>query len=548
MQNKVIEKNADKIIKLAQGSNFWGKRLRDVKLGVCDGIIAAIGSNQKKLESSVLCDWLEENKPVKKMAKASKIVEPVEPTFEGSSSDRDSQLDVLPFGRYIVTAAQNNTKPHESFYTLKEIARFYAAELLVMPIHYIRALPKEQRKAISYHKDIKPYLVEDDCFLGNAGAIRLAALANVVPTAKKPVNNANMLNNGEAVTLVASPRNQLLSRGRAKTASESYAMTTRVCTVRHYEDCRAGSESSKDHFFGGVMFDVTPDGVEIQPLESNEAGVITFDGSEYYPTGGQYETENPVIVLGDLHIEKSDMEVWQNTVCWLTDVEPSLIVCHDTLDFSSRNHHNRASGRFLYQQGTTAVVDELTQVVNQLNELAAIAPLYIVASNHDDALSRWLDCPHYSSDQDPINAKTYHFLKLAILEMIDEGGDLEILELALQQLADAGKIPELAENIIFGSVDEGYQQHGFELSMHGHIGQGGARGSLATFKRYGQPNVTGHTHSGGRDGNALVVGVTGSYDMGYNKGMTTWTRDNAVIYPNGTAYLLPLGRISYRTK
>lgn len=548
MSKAVITANQETIVKIAQGENFWGKRLRSVQLGICDAIITDLDLSQAELESGVLCDWLLGSKPVtQKAAKAAKVEVPVEPTFKGSETDRDSELDTLPLGRYIITAAQNNTAPHPVLETLKHIAAKSNATLLAMPIHYVRNLDVEQRKAINYHEDVKPYLLDEDKFIGNRGAVRLAATANVVPTAKRPVNNANALNNGESVTMVASPRNQLLSLGRAKDAFEKYAMTSRVCTIRHYAECRAGSESSKDHYFGGVMLTVSSQSVCIQPLESDESGVITLNSTSYYPDGSATPAGQPVVVLGDLHLEKSDELVWQHTINMLQECQPSLVVCHDTLDFSSRNHHNRQSGRFLYQQGNTAVIDELALVVNKLNELGKIAPLFIVASNHDDALSRWLDCPYYSADQDPLNAKTYYFLKLAILEMIDTGDDLEILELGLKSLAESGKIPELTCDIRFGSVDEGVTAHGFDISMHGHIGQGGARGSLATFKRFGAC-ITGHTHSGARDGDALVVGVTGSYDMGYNKGMTTWTRDNAFIYPNGTAYLKPLFPIAYNAK
>lgn len=545
--------NAQKtgLIEAATELSFYNKRIRPSRLTVCDELIKQAKDSGltdfDKCDSNALCDWLLVNKP--QPQKAVKVKpEPVEPVFLGSDTTRDDAIPCLPWGKYIVTGVQNNTAPHPSFATLQNIATRNAAKLLAMPMHYVRNLDKDQRKAVKYHSDIEVFLVEDDAFIGNQNGVRLAVKADIVVTAKKPINNALVLAGDDAITIVASPRCQSACRPRAKDESPSYAFTSRCSTVRHYTESRAGSESSADHWFGGIFLESTPDGIFVRPLEANEAGVINYLGDVYYPDGSRHaEQEKPAVVLGDLHIEKTDFKVWNDTVNWLKSVEPSLIVTHDTLDFSSRNHHNRNSDLFLYQQGDVRVIDELTQVVNQLNELADIAPLYVVASNHDDALGRWLDCPHYRAGQDTLNAKTYYFLKLALLEMADEvklGGEpMEVLELALATLAHDAQLPELNDNITFGSVDEGKMVNGFDVSQHGHIGQGGARGSLATFKKYGTPNVTGHTHSGARDGHAIVVGVTGDFNMGYNKGLTTWSRDNALLHSNGTATLAPLYRV-----
>lgn len=79
-----------------------------------------------------------------------------------------------------------------------------------------------------------------------------------------------------------------------------------------------------------------------------------------------------------------------------------------------------------------------------------------------------------------------------------------------------------------------------ELGQHGHLGTGGARGSLQSFIKYRMPTITGHTHSPERAGQNLVVGVTGSLEMGYNKGGSKWDRANAFVFDNGLTTLEPL--------
>ena len=99
-----------------------------------------------------------------------------------------------------------------------------------------------------------------------------------------------------------------------------------------------------------------------------------------------------------------------------------------------------------------------------------------------------------------------------------------------------------------GKIDEENLCFGYDVGMHGHVGTGGARGSAVSFKKMRIKTVTGHTHSPFEDHNTVVVGVTGSMEMGYNKGGTTWDRANAIVYPNGTHQLIPtyaIGEVQY---
>ncbi|WP_197469698.1 hypothetical protein, partial [Oleiphilus sp. HI0117] len=90
-----------------------------------------------------------------------------------------------------------------------------------------------------------------------------------------------------------------------------------------------------------------------------------------------------------------------------------------------------------YSQQKRAVVDDLADVINRLNELAEIAPLYVVESNHDLALDGWIRDNRFDVRKDPINARTYHALKLAYIDALD-AGEFNVtakLDLALKALA-----------------------------------------------------------------------------------------------------------------
>ncbi|AFB83991.1 DNA transfer protein [Vibrio phage pVp-1] len=542
--SKVLVENKAQILKLAKGENFWGKRLdskrREVAISIRDAL-------KIDVHSSKLIEFLDDNKPVNKTQKKShsqQAKEDIEPTFAGSMTGRD--YENLDDGLYIITAAQNNTRPHPVLNTLLSMAKSLDAEFGIMPIKYTTTLQGLERKKPSFHAEIKKHLLDyTDTWLGGEGNVLLANSAQILPTAKQPINAAEKLNTGESMTVVASPRRQTKTLPRQKNGSHRWVYTTAVCTLKHYTDSRAGAEAEAEHCFGGILIQVTNGMVNHRRLVADENGVIVDNGSVYFPDGtikayNDVFDNQPVIVLGDLHCEKMCDDSFTRATNWAFAQNPKLIVVHDALDFMSRNHHNREDWTFLYQMQDRAVIEDLADVINHLNALADIAPVFIVESNHDLALDSWLRDNKFDVRKDPKNARTYHALMLAYIEAMDNGtfNDLAKMDLAFAALAD--QLPELSENIEFGKIDEQKLAYGYDISMHGHVGTGGARGSAVSFKKMRIKTITGHTHSPFEDNNNIVVGVTGSMEMGYNKGGTTWDRANAIVYPNSTCQLIPM--------
>lgn len=523
--------------------NFYGKRTRDTRLATAEKILRDTSVNLiADIECADLVDWLIENKPAPK-AKATKKATvqalPTEPTIKGELEHRDNKMTVLEDGVYIISSAQNNTAPHPTLKSLETLADVLDARLILMPIKYTTTLEGLERQTPRYDKAVKPYLLESNAWLGGRGLVRLAVEANILPTAKQPINTAANLNSGEAMTIVASPKKQMKTLPRPKDGAHRWVYTTATCTQRHYTDTRAGEEGCNSHTFGALVVVVANGMISHAEIQADESGAFYYGMAHY---NGDQITEihkTPALVLGDLHCEKMCEMSLQRALGQILTYQPEQVVLHDTLDFMSRNHHNRGSGRFLYQMGQRAVIDDLNDTVKIINRIAAETDqVFIVCSNHDLALDSWLDCPHYKADQDILNAKTYYFLKHAILEAIDDGESIVMMDLALSKLVDQ-LIEPLADNVVFGRLDMSHKIQGFECGSHGHQGNGGARGSQRAFKMYQMPWISGHTHSPARDGDVLTVGVTGSLEMGYNKGGTTWDRANALVYPNQTAVLLP---------
>lgn len=541
------------IIKLAGDVNFWGKRLRPVKLEICDSILVDLEISQTVIESGALCDWLLENKPMPKAkaAKAAKVEEELVPTFSGSLTGRDT--DTMEDGTYLITAAQNNTLPHASFESLKTYARLNGVELLVMPIKYTTVLQGRERKEPRFDKAFDGFMLKDtDTWLGGEGCVLVANSAQILPTAKQPINAAERLNTGESITMVASPRRQMKTLSRQKNGSHRWVYSTGISTLKHYTDSRAGAEAESEHCYGGVLVTVLDGLITHRRLVADEAGIIidsgmVYAGTDCFTYSEEFE-QRPVIVLGDLHCEKMCDDSFKRALNFIVANDPQLVVLHDSLDFMSLNHHNRDDWTHLFAMQDRTVLDDLADVINYLNKLANEAPLFIVESNHDLAIHSWLVDNRYDVRKDAKNARTYHALMLAYIDSINDGcyGDFAKMDLCLKALAD--ELPELSDNITFGKIDEENLCFGYDVGMHGHVGTGGARGSAVSFKKMRIKTVTGHTHSPFEDHNTVVVGVTGSMEMGYNKGGTTWDRANAIVYPNGTHQLIPtyaIGEVQY---
>lgn len=535
--SKHIQANAETLLKRASDANFWRKQLRGSKLAVCDALIAGLDLSQSQLESATLADWLDENKPVKPSEAKRTPTKPEASTMGGTASAKREEFPNYGDGLYIVTAAQNNTNSQAIFAQLKAYAEKIGAELLVMPIHYNKnafSAAAEDEKEY-FCKDVTPYLLENDVWLGGLGGVRLAVSANVLPTAKQPVNAAQTLNAGEAVTIVASPKQDMQQIAVMQGKQKRQAWTTGCCTVYNYLECRAGAEAEANHKFGGLLIDVANRQVRVENL---------LQGSDGSFTTWQECADNsqPVdVVLGDSHFERYDERHTQAVKNWLAAQNVDRLALHDILHFETRSHYNRVSGNHLYKMqvlGKT-VHQDLQTVIEQTNALAGLVnDVYLVESNHNSAIDNWLDDMKYNPKHDPQNSKLYYLLNFAVCSSLDNLSERNALQVALEDCTELASLPFLAENVRFGAMDVSELWAGVEVSQHGHKGQNGSFGSTALFGRCGDTMITGHTHTPAIRGWCFTVGVTASLEQGYNRGgRSSWEVANAVILPNGAVQL-----------
>lgn len=543
------------IVALSVDLNYKGKRLASTKQKVVDQIAEKLGFEADKVGAFLAREkyskFWNEYDALKTEAKKQRVSNKLaHDTMAGNKVAKIGDIEVLAGERFIVTTAQNNTTVAPVFANLEALAEKLSARLVVLPAYYNKAAfspAAEGEDRDKFDKPVQKYLQESDCWLGEKYGVRLVATANIVPTAKLPVNSAAMLNAGELATIVPSPKQQMVTLPRLNNAPIKEAWSTGGCTQFNYIESRAGSEAEIEHVFGAVVVTYLGNGkFDITNLREGEDGSLLLEGVDYlsdnvYPTS---------VVLGDLHCEMQDAKAWRETIDWLDIMRPDSVALHDILHFETRSHHNVGSAKHWYKmkvKGAT-VHSDLKKVIEQVNEIASYTGyVYLVESNHNSALDSWLDNPNYNPRQDADNAKLYHLISYAVCEMLDAGYDKTALELALTELSDMAHLPPLADNVVFGSMDTPEMWNGFDVSQHGHKGQNGSAGNTKMFNKWRLPMVTGHTHSPAIFGNVYTVGVMAKLNQGYNKGgASSWNQGNMIVQPNGTVQfkrVFPLNKV-----
>ena len=405
-----------------------------------------------------------------------------------------------------------------------------------------------------YHERVRPYLTNEQFKIGQR--LMFCGEMNTLPTAVNPLSGFEVYTR-DSWGIFPHAKIQLQSIATAKFAPSKQLMTTGCVTMPNYVQKKAGIKASFHHQLGAVLVELMPDGsffcrhLISDGIGEDEGGFYDLDRrieNGAVTTGHRVEALN----YGDIHHEKLDPTVALTT--WGYDVETGKTISnvnlldllkprhqffHDLSDFAPRNHHNIKDPHFLFrthQTGTDNVEEALIGCSRFLDAtFREWCSSRVIQSNHDNALLRWLKEVDYRTD--PVNALFF----------------LECQTSYYRQLADGVRDPAIFEQVLRGFVPNGLAGVGFiseddsylicgniECAMHGHLGANGARGNPRHYTRMGSKSNTGHTHSPQIIDGAYVAGVSGSLDMGYNRGLSSWDHSHIVTYPNGARAILSM--------
>lgn len=465
---------------------------------------------------------------------AKEAAEKAKPLTGGMDGSRDHIRD-LPAGRYILTAAQNNTDVDPvAIAALHAFAKRHDAQLLIGRMTYNKGAFKQpdvdDTDGIYYANEVKSYLVNGTLNLG--GRYYFLADANVIPTAKWPTSGFGAESPSDIGLIIPATRIEMRTVPALKGGALKIIHATGAVTKRNYILRKTGAQAATAHCIGATFVDTETGDIRALQIMENASGFYDVDGF-YSADGFKPLAAGDVAAFqpGDVHAEKTSDTAIARVVKLIKRFKPENLFVHDLLDFSSRNHHNIKDPFFLHAQYIDgATVDgDLKCASDTLDILAnahKAATAHVIVSNHDQAADTWLRGNDWRFD--PINAETYLVLALAKVQATKRGDVAHnSLEYAYRNIAN-GK----AKNVVFHSLDESVKVAGVECGSHGHNGANGSKGSPKQFASYGVAMNTGHTHSPSIYGSCYTAGAL-EMDMGYNVGASSWAVAHTITYKNG---------------
>lgn len=455
---------------------------------------------------------------------------------------------------FIITSAQEKTKVHEDFWNnLLAYADYLNAKVLVGGFTYSKRLftendPRVRSEDIWFDDLIDEYVIHDRVELGNG--LLFCAEMNTLPTATQPLSGLETYTR-DKWGIFPHAKIQLRSVATMKHSIPKQIMTTGAVTLPNYVRKKAGVKAEFHHQIAAVIVSVSEDGSFFcRHLQATSMDDGSFYDLNRFVSNGEVEEGHRVAALvhGDIHIEKVDPEVAITT--WGYDpkskrtvsedhlssfLQPQYRIFHDLLDFSARNHHNIADHHFrlkAFYHGRDSVESDIQESVDFLNGIYdnGIQDI-VIQSNHDNALVRWLK----SADArfDPLNYEFWLECELKYVRAIKANRNIYLFE---EVLRDRG----IPDKVDFVPEDSSCKIRGIECAIHGHYGANGSRGSAIAFSKMGPKSITGHTHSPSITDGHMSVGTNSKLDMVYNKGLSSWSHTDAIIYENGQRTLITM--------
>lgn len=428
--------------------------------------------------------------------------------------------------KYLITAAQRgagvNTK---LLHNMDKYAERMDAEILILPMAGRTVEDEYLHPRLQENYQI----IDGDYKLNNKLKI---SNFEIKPQQINPMTGITRFAPGESSFIFASPKQVLQYVANSYDAIPKAIMTTGAITKPYYrEHTRVGRIAKRDHEYAFVFVEIQDNKYfhfrQVSALANgNFADVYgEFKGGKFY--------KNPsakAIVVGDLHPYDTDPKHEKQTFEQIQHYGGKVdLYLHDTFNGRSISHHyakHNIRKHEVYNEQGLNLLDELRHTYNAVLKYATATKgdVYIVASNHDEHLYRYLDEGRFIGDK---------------------GNDLVGAELYVQALkgvnplrAGLEMIGDLPDNIHFIERDSGHKVLGYELGHHGDLGANGGRGSARSIEAANAKSITAHGHSAFKIRNTYRVGTSTKLRLDYNRGYSNWSNTNAVLYNNGTVQLL----------
>ena len=436
---------------------------------------------------------------------------------------------------FVITTAVADSKAHKGFLdSLSSYCEKKDAQLVIMPCESVTN-SFENKTAVfdPIFNDEKYLFVQDDTKLNDN-----ISLCSIQVSAKqiKPITGLQRLGTREGSYIFASPK-QFLEYVPAGNSRENNftIMTPGACTMPQYftetfVSKRLSYIAKNDHTLGAVIVELEDDRrFDFRQIQASDDGSFIDLGMVYNPDGTTEKTEVN-IVFGDLHgIHAEDTAIEYFTEMF-SGYDVKSIFLHDVFDGYSVSHHVKdiAERANRYDLEKSSLRDELRythELIEGISKSLNPKTVYIVKSNHDEFLDRYLSEGRYVSDP------TNHLISLKIATALFDETDV------LQKGFEVSGF-EIPENWKFLSRSYSVKIDDVECAAHGDLGLNGAKASLNSLEKIYGNCVTAHNHTAAIQRGVFRVGTLSKLDMRYNRGPSSWTHTCCLVYENGQRQLI----------
>lgn len=451
--------------------------------------------------------------------------------------------------KYIVTSAQNATPVFKNFLTtLLLYCEENDAELIIIPYRYRNPTSVwsiASKETDWWENSISDYIVDNEYRV--AKHLKIMGHIKMQPTATNPLSGFNTVVDMESA-IFGHPRIELSSIASPVDGFPRILTTTGAITLSNYTDSKAGHKGLYHHTYGATVVDVDNDGdFHIRQVKADSKSGSFYDLDKLYTINGvKYDQQASALVAGDIHAEVADLDIvdtiYRNSDSISAHLKPKNYIIHDLLDFNCRSHHNIRDELGRYRKHIKAEdnnVEEALQIAADFLEYIHEddTKMFVVKSNHDEHLDRWLAEADPKLDSE--NAKFYHYLKYHQYKSIFNDEEFDTFEFWCKNPDElVGLSDEVLEDVIFLRRDDSLQINNVELSLHGDQGPNGSRGTLRSLSRIGQKLIIGHSHTPGIINGSYQVGTTTPMNLEYTRGPSSWMNTVAILYPDGNITLI----------
>lgn len=449
-----------------------------------------------------------------------------------------AQRDVLAARRLIITYAQNATPiDHNFLASLQHCCEHYDALLVVLPGRYYN--PTSLWSKAMESDEWWAQELQGSIFRGRAALgpnLVVYGDISIRPTAAKPLSGFEVFA-GKASAIFGHPKIQLKAVATASRMPRLF-LSTGAVTIPNYTDSKEGKKAEAHHVMGAAIVERDGPYFHIRQINATDDGSFIDLDTKFTPNGVQPAPPAEALILGDIHVEKCDQEVLDATLYSADSiaavVKPKRVVYHDLLDFDVRNHHRLDDmvDRYLRVRGHKVddVESELRRTVEFLDATPPGIQPIVIASNHDEALDRWLKTAKIKDDMR--NAMVYHELWVEMLRDIEEHGRTPYA-FELYYLLQGGKRAKFIHR------SEPLKICGIMCGFHGDKGTNRDKGGTAeSYSKLGVKTIIGHHHTPAIVDGCYQVGITGLLDQDYNALPSSWMHSHCLIYANGKRSLV----------